>query len=302
MFNLTTQMIANREIGIDYRDDLIGNEAHTHKFIEIAYTVNGSAIHILNGTEQKIGAGNYVIIEPGDIHWYKKIGFEKLTLINCIFTPQFLYSQAKGSSFSDVLSNPLLNIDKKNLKTAPASRIYFDKDGTILNLFNILNNEYQHKSLNYITVMKNVLNTIISLSMRDISNENQFSGIKIVDYVKDYVSIHYAENNLLQTISDNLNYSIQYVSKKFKETTGENFTTFLLRTRIEIATEHLMNTTLSIPEIAQLVGYSDMKHFIDIFKRQMKYPPLKYKNIRQKHLEEIENENKVSLKNKTEQS
>lgn len=301
MFKLTTQMIANREIGINFRDDLIGNEAHTHKFIEIAYTVHGSALHILNGVEERIGAGNYVIIEPGDIHWYKKIGSEKLTLINCIFTPQFLYSQAKSSSFMEVLSNPILNIDKRNLKTAPASHIYFDKDGTILQLFSILKKEYQHKSFNYITVMRNILNTIISLSMRDISNKNQYSSIKIVEYTKDYISIHYAENNLLKTISDNLNYSIQYVSTKFKEVTGENFTAFLIRTRIEIAVDLLLNTNLSIPDIAHLVGYNDMKHFIDIFKRHMKYSPLKYKNIRQKHLDDRENENKVSSKDKTEQ-
>ena len=41
MWNLSTKMIANRDVGIDYQKDLVVCKPHRHTFIEIAYTVSG---------------------------------------------------------------------------------------------------------------------------------------------------------------------------------------------------------------------------------------------------------------------
>ena len=66
-----------------------------------------------------------------------------------------------------------------------------------------------------------------------------------------------------------------YISKIFKEKTGDSPINYLIRIRLEKAKEMLdSDSTKSIREIAQKVGYEDMYHFSKLFKRHFGISPL----------------------------
>ena len=278
MRKLNTVLINNRNFGIDCKPDLTKCKLHTHSFIEIAYTLSGTATHILNGKSETIKANDYVVIEPGSKHQYIKTGTEKLSVINCIFTASFSYPCATVNSFYECLQNPLLNVNTHNIKPEDVSRIYHDTTGVVRQLFLLLKDEYEKKDYKYALIAKNLLNAIILHTVRSLDPGNTSSTF-ISETIKDYVSVHYAKHNVLQVMGEQLNYSVPYLSKKFKLDTGETFTSYQQKIRINEAASLLIQTNLSVDEISNLVGYTDIKYFIKVFTKKQGISPSKFKKL-----------------------
>jgi two-component system, response regulator YesN len=69
----------------------------------------------------------------------------------------------------------------------------------------------------------------------------------------------------------------QYVSRIFHERTGEQFHTFLARTRMERAARLLRDGRYRAYEVSELVGYSNQKNFTRAFKQHFGAAPLAYR-------------------------
>jgi len=72
----------------------------------------------------------------------------------------------------------------------------------------------------------------------------------------------------------------QYVSRLFRERTGENFHILLARTRMEKAAQLLREGGYHAYEVSEMVGYSNQKNFTRAFKRHFGAAPLAF--IRQR--------------------
>lgn len=68
-----------------------------------------------------------------------------------------------------------------------------------------------------------------------------------------------------------------YLSSYFKHQTGETFTNYLIRIRVEKAAEYLVKTNRKIYEISELVGYSNAHNFTRTFKAYYQITPLAYR-------------------------
>ena len=64
-----------------------------------------------------------------------------------------------------------------------------------------------------------------------------------------------------------------YLCDIFKKYTGCTITGYLLKIRMEKASGMLLNTNLSLVEIAAQVGYSDYNYFSRLFKRYFNISP-----------------------------
>lgn len=278
MIQLNTNVIANRNIGIVFHDDLVVCDPHSHTFFELAYIIHGNAIHTLDGNSDIVKPGDYVFIEPGSVHSFSKTeNKEKFTVINCIFTSELIFgnSQDKTMTFMDLLSAPLLNVDINKVTGTPAHYVFHDSDNYILNMLYAMQYEYSNKMSNYFQIMKNLLNSIIMSSIRQVSSK-EIQNINTVTMIKDYVSLHYAENDILNQLSKISYYSAQYLSSRFKSDTGETFKSYLQRVRCDVAEQLMNSTNMSVIDISEAVGYKDVKYFQEVFK--------KHKNVTLKKL------------------
>ena len=71
--------------------------------------------------------------------------------------------------------------------------------------------------------------------------------------------------------------NINYLSEIFKVETGENFTDVLKKYRIKKAIELLGRMDLKVYQIAEMVGYTDSRHFSQVFKEITGVTPKDYK-------------------------
>ena len=108
-----------------------------------------------------------------------------------------------------------------------------------------------------------------------IPEKSNLSHSIVVDVLRD-IEENY-KNTMLTEIAKQYNVSVAYVSKITKEKTGLTYKELLQQKRISKAEILLLNTSLSIQEIAWAVGYDNISYFYRIFKQTHKKSPKEFK-------------------------
>lgn len=109
--------------------------------------------------------------------------------------------------------------------------------------------------------------------------QDEFSGRESGghgDRIIRYVEEHFAERITLTDLSEKYELSCTYLNAKFKAETGYTFLDFLNRYRISQAVKLLKKQEYRIYEIAEMVGFSDYKYFIKVFKKYAGCSPNKF--------------------------
>jgi len=84
----------------------------------------------------------------------------------------------------------------------------------------------------------------------------------------------------LQTIADEVGISASAFSRMFKEKTGRNFKEYVDGLRVSKAKELLLQTSLSVEEIALQVGYETPTSFYRLFKKCVGLTPGEYRQMK----------------------
>ncbi|MDF1617134.1 response regulator transcription factor, partial [Petrocella sp. FN5] len=100
----------------------------------------------------------------------------------------------------------------------------------------------------------------------------------IITQVNAYIESHYQHPIKLKDISEHVHINSSYLSRLYKDKTGQTITETLRNIRIEKAKELLKNDNLKTYAIAVLVGFDDPAYFSYVFKQHTGYTPSQYKN------------------------
>ena len=98
-----------------------------------------------------------------------------------------------------------------------------------------------------------------------------------------FVQEHFRDSNLsLGLLAEEFGLSQSYISKLFKDETGQNFISYVKQLRISYVKKQLMATDLQVKDIILDTGYVDVANFARTFKQEVGLTPLQYRyNIRQ---------------------
>jgi two-component system response regulator YesN len=97
-----------------------------------------------------------------------------------------------------------------------------------------------------------------------------------VERIKRFVERNYP-NVSLESIASEMSLSTRYVSRMFNGTTGSSFRDYKVKVKMEAAMVMLKNTSLTIDEISDKLGYLNPESFMRIFKRKIKCTPSEYR-------------------------
>ena len=104
---------------------------------------------------------------------------------------------------------------------------------------------------------------------------------RLAEVVKDYVDAHYYETDLtLESISKQHSYGKKYVYEAFKKYTGECFSSYIRKLRLNHSVGLMEAGFTSIKEIAYFSGFSDPLYFSKVFKAHYGMPPGEYLEIK----------------------
>ena len=111
--------------------------------------------------------------------------------------------------------------------------------------------------------------------LRKLREEN--TQHRAITEAKAYIRANINQPMSLDILSKRVNLSKNHFSHLFKKETGENVSSFILRTRIEYSKKLLSGTSLSVSEVAQQSSFSDIYYFSNAFKKLCGMSPTEYK-------------------------
>ncbi len=109
------------------------------------------------------------------------------------------------------------------------------------------------------------------------TNENLRMN-KVIEMVRDYICTHYMQDLSVQELAEKTNYSEPYFCRMFKQSFGQNFTSYLTEYRVNMAKKMLEQPTVNIKDVGRSVGYEDSNYFTKVFRRIAGQSPTEYRN------------------------
>lgn len=114
---------------------------------------------------------------------------------------------------------------------------------------------------------------------QDFANQKRVAEKKPIRLAKQYISDHYNKGLTLESVSDHIGFNPTYFSSFFKKETGKNFSEYLTELRMKNAKLYLISTEMELADIAEEVGYNDLKYFSKLFKKSTGINPSKYRKL-----------------------
>lgn len=128
-------------------------------------------------------------------------------------------------------------------------------------------------------VKKQISNAIIDAYIieRSCDDGREVSVSTTLKPAIDYIYNNKSENISAENMANICHVSQGYFSRLFKKETGENFSIYLAKLKIEWAKNLLEETDMHVNEVSQELGFSESGYFIKIFKKYEGVTPSIYR-------------------------
>jgi AraC-like DNA-binding protein len=103
----------------------------------------------------------------------------------------------------------------------------------------------------------------------------EFSGD--ADPIILYLHTHYQEKVTLAELARVFHTNRTTLTERFRQSTGVSVITYLIQLRVRLAALMLRDTSLSVAEIGERVGFNDNSHFTRTFRDTMECSPTEYR-------------------------
>lgn len=109
--------------------------------------------------------------------------------------------------------------------------------------------------------------------------QNRFpKASKIMSEILGRMASHFDQPVSLSGIAEEYHFSINYVSKMFKQETGYSFTEILTAIRMMNAAHQLLEG-VRVNQVSTQVGFGDQHYFSQVFRKTFGCPPSKFKEL-----------------------
>ena len=240
-------------------------ELHNHTFWEIFLVLTGTCVHTVNGNSTVLTSGTVCFLRPiKDKHFFKNKSE------NDYYRHRDIYvTDSDMKTWCNMISPSLYDE-----LLEPQEPISFSVSTSTLRHIEEVLNTSNLQSVNHIQALKAIH---LSVSI-DLLAAHQLTKIPsacpmwLNDFVKE---LKKPENFIysIEELTQNLPYSHGYICREFKKYLKQTIIDFFNEQKINQASFLLMNTNLKILDIANMVGYSSPKNFINQFTKRFTLSP-----------------------------
>lgn len=227
-----------------------GSKMYDRPWYGIAFPLSGEIVYIHNSKRIKL-SGNTVVLIPKDSNYEvlcTKAG--SFAVIN--------FCTAKELDTTDFISVDVKNTDM------------FKREFLVMQ--ELFASELPHKTYSNLSSLNKLFSILVNNSVK---NDIPPLLNKAVSYIHSHLDSQSMCNN---EIAEHLGISEVYLRKLFSKHLLVSVNQYIQSNRIEKAKILLLDTSLSVTEIAQKCGYSCVYYFCNAFKRKNKCTPTQYRN------------------------
>lgn len=239
-----------------------------HREPELVYVMSGKAECVINGEEQTLDKGEFVLLNSEDVHLARPIENTSCSLLFVIFSLEYI------KQFKNAVDGLLFDIDS-------VSGIKERVGGLLGKISDSYGNNSAYVSMLQIAYVNQIYYLLLEhcVCYRRLPNS---SGIPKRDfsYAKtaiSYINENYSREISLDEISSIVNLSPSYFSKYFKKVTQTSFSEYLANLRLEKAIRDMLDNNTSVSAAALKNGFANVKSFITQCKKVYNCTPAQYK-------------------------
>ena len=277
----------NEQVYINRSDELeeYCNIMHRHDFIELVCVISGYGVHRVADMEYGTSKGDIFIINYDVPHGFfcSENSAEPLIVYNCVFLPQFLdVSLFSASHFEEITSSFLFKtLVPDSFLSHPDMKLSGANLFEVSELFGKMYGEYKQMEKGYTDIIRAYLIELLIKLFRyapeNTKRYNHGKNAELIQRAIEYMNLNYPSDVSLSTLAMQSLLSRNYFSKLFKEVTGTNVSDYIQYLRTEKACELLKSTDRKIIDIAEQVGFSDIKFFYEVFRKITGKTPGEYR-------------------------
>ena len=127
--------------------------------------------------------------------------------------------------------------------------------------------------------LKNYLFRVFSTITDHFAEKITRRNARTITSIKQIIECNYYLDLSVASISQQVFLTPNYISRIFKQETGETITEYILRLRMDQAKVIIATSDFNIRETAMAVGYDDANYFSKVFKKYTGLSPREYKAI-----------------------
>ncbi len=254
--------------------------AHCHSSIEINYMYSGQCVQIINGKEYTLKEGQTLFLNYDTVHQIQPLGENDILLVLNIKKDYLNSNFFNRFSSESIVMNFFLNCLN---------------DQVLHNNFLIFNSQFSERLRIFISefmcewyspslVSADITNSLLTLILSEIINvyKKDVSYYDTSPQNSTVIKIlHYIENNYINcTLKDTaafFNLNANYLSNLLKKHTGYTYKELIIHQKINAAKHLIKNSSLSISEISNQVGYQNLSFFYQKFEAQVGCLPGDYR-------------------------
>ena len=139
---------------------------------------------------------------------------------------------------------------------------------------NIFNEFLINDSLFALNCEAGIINLLSAVARK--SKNSPKPCLKSIEYIHKY----YNKDISVEELANMENLSYPYYYSVFKDITKMSPQEYIITQKVNNACFHLLNTNLSVSQIAELSGYTDQCYFSRIFKKRIGLSPLEYRKTK----------------------
>jgi len=244
---------------------------HWHDCVEISYVRSGRGRYLVEGREYTMEPGDVIVFNNLEPHGWEAFPPEPMIQPVLVFDPSLIWA-GEVNLFDYQYIKPFTQRGTNFSNKLPGKH-----PGTvkIINLLVQIEEEYKNKETGYKLMIKAKLLNIITILIRYFQDSNKSLDnihVKQEHLIRLESVLHYIKNNYQNDIRLNEVANIafmnsNYFSAFFKKTIGLSFKEYIIKLRLNHASE-LLCSNMSVIEAATESGFNSISNF---YKAHAKY-------------------------------
>lgn len=269
--NFSDNPVAEQKLKLLYvcqAETIIPTAMHAHdNLLELQYISGGKALIRIDGHAYQVQRGDVVIYNAGVLHDECADSNFGMSFYNCAI---------KNFKLPVLPENHLLPHDVKPILHTQNKANYVET------IFRELFEQVSQKKIFSGAICHYLLNALLIILMEQIPHEKTARRDKFDESFrrcKEFIDEHFTENISVEQMSQIANMSVSGFSHHFKKILGLAPCQYIIRLKIGMGQKLLIGTDKSITEISMELGYDNVSHFNNQFKKFVGTSPRSYRKL-----------------------
>jgi AraC-like DNA-binding protein len=227
---------------------------HSHPYLELIYFIDGKA---------KVATSGAVGGEALDVGLFDLL----------VYPPGLLHQETLDPASRQEIVCLWLELGCR--ETLPFSFKLTDEEGELGRLCQWAHASHVRRTGHYRALVEHLMKLLFLFMAEKLETES--SGIAALDRSRAYIAEHYAEGFDVEVLAQVACVTPSYLSRLYKKHLGTSPMRFRNAVRVEKAKHLLLVKQASVEEIADILGFTDAKHFSQLFKSVTDLSPSQFR-------------------------